>query len=152
MVRSNTPVYDSLFDLGKKKLVKVQHTGIRCILNLGCKKSVKVEFIGMWYIRPWLGRIYRNVVYSTMVWSNEPDCGIFDHGKVEYTGIWFIIQFWSTVILVGLGLVVLDSLIHFGSSIAVNFKIKDSDWPPILSLTTARDRIELLFYTTVSGL
>ena len=29
-----------------------------------------------------------------MVRSNIPECGLFDHGKVKYTRIWFIIRPW----------------------------------------------------------
>ena len=43
-----------------------------------------------------VGRIYRYMVYLTLVWSNIPEYGIlFDFGKkelvkVEYTVIWYI--------------------------------------------------------------
>ena len=30
------------------------------------------------------------MVYLTLVRSNIPQCGIFDHGKVQYSGIWYI--------------------------------------------------------------
>ena len=90
MIRSNIPKYDLSFDLGKKKLFKVQYTGIWYILDTNTKKSVKIEYTGMWYtIGLWLekitqGRIYQNIVCSTMVRSNIPECGRFDHGKVEF--------------------------------------------------------------------
>ena len=56
----------------------------------GIFDHAKVEYTGIWYILPWQSRIYRNVVYSTMVRSNIPVYGTFDHGKVEYTAMWYI--------------------------------------------------------------
>ena len=53
----------------------------------------KIEYNRIWYtFGPSLEKIthsrkYQDVVNSTMVRSNIPECGIFDHGKVEYTGI-----------------------------------------------------------------
>ena len=55
------------------------------ISNYGIFDLGKVEYTGMWYIRPWKGGIYRNMVYSTLVRSNIPEYGIFDAGKVIYT-------------------------------------------------------------------
>ena len=54
------------------------------------QKVVKVEYTEIWYFRPWLGRIYRYMVYSTLVGSNIPVYGIFDLGKVDNTGVWYI--------------------------------------------------------------
>ena len=50
----------------------------------------KVEYTGIWYIGPWEGRIYWNMVYWTLVRANIPEYGILDLGRVEYTGIWYI--------------------------------------------------------------
>ena len=82
----------------------VEYTGICYIIPPSENISVMVEYTGIWYIIvPWLekitqGRIYRNVVYSTMVRSNIPECDLlFDFGKkklvkVQFTGIWYIID------------------------------------------------------------
>ena len=68
MVRSNIPKYGKIFDLDKK--------------------SIMLEYTGMWYIiRPWYkkishGRISGNVVCSTMIWLNIPIYDIlFDVGN-----------------------------------------------------------------------
>ena len=37
------------------------------------------------------------MVYSTMVRSNIPEYGIFNHGKVEYTGIWYIQPWYGRI-------------------------------------------------------
>ena len=55
----------------------------------GIFDHAKVEYTVIWFIQPWYGRIYRYMVYSTMVRSNVPVYGIFNHGKVEYTGTWY---------------------------------------------------------------
>ena len=71
----------------------VEYTGIWYNIPPWENISVMVEYTGIWYtIGPWLGkitqgRIYRNVVYSTTVRSNIPECGILDHGTVKYTRI-----------------------------------------------------------------
>ena len=78
-----------LFDLSKEKSVKVGYTGMCGVFNIG-----KVD-----------GRIYRNVVYSTMARSNIPVYDLlFDLGekklvKVHYTKIWYIIPPWENISL-----------------------------------------------------
>ena len=86
-----------IFDHGE-----VEYTGIWYIISPWENISIMVEYTGIWdTIGPWLekitqGRIYRNMVYySTLVkknqsWSNIPECGVFDHGNVEYTRMWYI--------------------------------------------------------------
>ena len=42
-----------------------------------------------WNVLEYTG-IYRNMVCWTLVWSDIPEYGLFDLGKVEYTGICYI--------------------------------------------------------------
>ena len=49
--RSNKLVYD-IFDLGNKRIVKVV-IPVYGIFHLGNKQLDKVEYISVWYIRPW---------------------------------------------------------------------------------------------------
>ena len=52
-LRSNIPLH-GIFDLGNKKIVKVEYTGIWYIIDLGIEKLFEVANIatGTWNIRP----------------------------------------------------------------------------------------------------
>ena len=84
--------YGIFFDLGKT----YQVSQVWYINPLWKKISVMVEDTGIWYtIGLWLEKSLK-VEYT--------ECGKFDHGKVEYTRMWYILHIQYTLTLYDLNL------------------------------------------------